>query len=270
LLSLVNQLSDRFQVLLSPEDRPDREIAKLIDQAQKSVHVAMFTFKDSGLSKALVRAAKRGVQVELVTESKQASRTQEDEKVARAGAKVVVGANTSAPHAAMHQKYAVIDQRIVLTGACNWTYTAFHHSEEDVLIVRDIAIAKAYLTDFADLMKRYDSGYMESDYSWQSGCSVINFICKDGDTEWGESVYVVGNQPALGQWDPAKAIRLESSSSNFPKWSGLVELPVNAAVEYKYIRKKNDGTLVWESGFNRTLSTSTLGRNETRSEAFRD
>lgn len=262
--------SDRFQVFFSPEDRPDYEIEKLIDRAKSSVHVAMFTFRDSRLAKALVRAVNRGVTVELLTEAKQASRTNQDERVSRAGAKVVVGANTSSPNSAMHHKYAIIDEAIVVTGACNWTYTAFHYSEEDVLVVRDAALAKAYLNDFADLMKRYDGGYTEADYSVSDQSADFNFVCEQPDTEWGETVCVIGNHPALGSWDAKKAVRLDTSSSVFPRWNGYVSLPPGVTVEYKYIRLKTDGSVIWESGYNRVLKTSAKGRNETKIEVFRN
>ncbi|MDF1662209.1 MAG: phospholipase D-like domain-containing protein [Planctomycetota bacterium] len=262
--------SDRYQVFFSPEDRPDYEIEKLINNAKSSIHVAMFTFKDSRLSRALVRASNRGVKVELLTEAKQASRTNEDERVANAGGKVVVGANTSSPNSAMHHKYAVIDEAIVLTGACNWTYTAFHYSEEDVLVVRDAALAKSYLNDFADLMKRYDGAYTEADYSYADQSADFNFVCEQPKTKWGETVCVIGNHPALGSWNPKNAVRLDTSSSVFPRWNGYVSLPAGVTVEYKYIRLKADGSVIWESGFNRTLTTSSKGRNETRIEVFRN
>ena len=182
---------------------------------------------------------------------------------------MVVGANTSSAFAAMHQKYAVIDERIVLTGACNWTYTAFRKSEEDVLVIRDIAVAKAFLNDFADLMKRYDTAYSPADYSYSDNSAAVNFVCEEADTQWGEVVCVVGNHPALGHWDPQRAVRLDTARSLFPRWSGFVDLSAGTQIEYKYIRLKSDGSVIWELGSNRILNTSSNGRNETRIENFR-
>ena len=34
------------------------------------------------------------------------------------------------------------------------------------------------------------------------------FICNNGATTWGQSVYVVGNIPALGNWAPAQGVKL--------------------------------------------------------------
>lgn len=46
-------------------------------------------------------------------------------------------------------------------------------------------------------------------------------------TTWGTSVYLAGNVPALGSWDPAKAVPL--SSAGYPTWSGTVTLPAGTS-----------------------------------------
>ncbi|XRQ14181.1 carbohydrate-binding module family 20 domain-containing protein [Actinomadura welshii] len=74
-------------------------------------------------------------------------------------------------------------------------------------------------------------------------------------TTWGTSVHVVGNVPALGSWDPAKAVRL--SSANYPTWSGRVTLPAGTRIEYKYAKKTDGGAVTWESGANRAYTTGT-------------
>jgi alpha-amylase len=73
-------------------------------------------------------------------------------------------------------------------------------------------------------------------------------------TAWGENVYVVGNQPALGDWNTTNAVAL--SSATYPVWVGTVNLPPDTSVQYKYI-KKNGSTVTWESDPNRALSTGT-------------
>ncbi|MCP9948454.1 carbohydrate-binding module family 20 domain-containing protein [Actinomadura madurae] len=77
-------------------------------------------------------------------------------------------------------------------------------------------------------------------------------------TTWGTSVYLVGNVPALGSWDPAKAVKL--SSAGYPVWSGEVTLPARTEIQYKYVKKTDAGAVTWESGANRTYTTGTSGR----------
>ncbi|GIM94781.1 carbohydrate-binding module family 20 domain-containing protein [Paractinoplanes toevensis] len=71
-------------------------------------------------------------------------------------------------------------------------------------------------------------------------------------TVWGENVYVLGNQAALGNWNTSGGVAL--SSASYPVWTGTVNLPPNTTIEYKYV-KKNGSAVTWESGANRTLTT---------------
>ncbi|WP_409316750.1 carbohydrate-binding module family 20 domain-containing protein [Pseudomonas sp. KCJK9016] len=49
----------------------------------------------------------------------------------------------------------------------------------------------------------------------------VDFQCDNGVTTQGYSVYVVGAPPELGNWDPAKAVKLDPSS--YPSWTGTIQ-----------------------------------------------
>jgi alpha-amylase len=71
----------------------------------------------------------------------------------------------------------------------------------------------------------------------------------------GENVYVVGDIPALGGWDPARGLPL--SAAGYPVWSGGLTLPAGTAFAYKYVKRTDAGAVVWESGANRTATANT-------------
>ncbi|MFI7219843.1 carbohydrate-binding module family 20 domain-containing protein [Micromonospora maritima] len=85
-------------------------------------------------------------------------------------------------------------------------------------------------------------------------------------TAYGQNVFVVGNVPALGGWNPAAAVPL--SPATYPVWRATVELPPNTAVEYKYVKKNPDGSVTWESGANRTFTTP-AGGTRTATDTWR-
>jgi alpha-glucosidase len=108
--------------------------------------------------------------------------------------------------------------------------------------------------------------------------SSVNFVCSNGQTNPGESIYVVGSIPALGSWDIANAIKLDPNiyyeyivnppvrhfgpGPNTPTWTGVVsELPPNSTFEWKFIRKREDGmgTPQFELGPNHAFTTVTSG-----------
>lgn len=73
-------------------------------------------------------------------------------------------------------------------------------------------------------------------------------------TNYGENVYIAGSVAALGSWDTSSAVALSAdkyTSSNH-LWYGTVTLPAGQSIQYKYIKKESDGSIVWESDPNRS------------------
>jgi len=106
--------------------------------------------------------------------------------------------------------------------------------------------------------------------SWQGQCfdisrveyrtdlKVVEVVCDKGTTVWGQSVYIVGNTPRLGNWDPAKAVKLEPTF--YPQWIANVVVENNTNVEWKCIKRSETNptqNLVWMSGANRTFFSGT-------------
>jgi alpha-amylase len=87
-----------------------------------------------------------------------------------------------------------------------------------------------------------------------SNCAIS--VAVNATTTWGQNVFVVGDTPELGSWNPANAVAL--SSATYPIWRGTVTLPSGRAVAYKYI-KKEGSTVVWESDPNRSRTATCSG-----------
>ncbi|CAL9650161.1 Alpha-amylase [Streptomyces sp. enrichment culture] len=73
-------------------------------------------------------------------------------------------------------------------------------------------------------------------------------------TSWGQNIYVTGNRPELGNWNPGNALKLDPAA--YPVWKLDVELPEGTSFEYKYLRKDASGNVTWESGANRTATVT--------------
>ncbi|KAH7105978.1 carbohydrate-binding-like protein [Auriculariales sp. MPI-PUGE-AT-0066] len=61
-----------------------------------------------------------------------------------------------------------------------------------------------------------------------------------------EQIYIVGDIPELGSWDPERAIPLTARTDTYPTWATDVHLPTGAEFQYKFIRKTPEGNTVWE------------------------
>ena len=73
------------------------------------------------------------------------------------------------------------------------------------------------------------------------------------DSRWGEELFLTGNTPELGNWNPNKAVPMEYVGPGI--WSVSVETHDRASLpttEYKYFIREN-GQIRWEEGPNRIL-----------------
>lgn len=97
----------------------------------------------------------------------------------------------------------------------------------------------------------------------------VAFECANGSTDWGQSVYVIGNNSELGNWSPADALKLDSDS--YPTWNGVFTMPANASIEWKCIKRSEtdpDSQLVWQPGANNLLQTGDSGSAASTSGSF--
>jgi len=68
----------------------------------------------------------------------------------------------------------------------------------------------------------------------------------------GESVYIVGNRPELGNWSTTADSARRCTVSVAPQWVCVITFPVSGiGIEYKY-QKIGNGSLTWENGSNYT------------------
>ena len=116
-----------------------------ISRANESIHIMIYGFTLDHLSKALIDAVKRGVEVEVVVERESAYwRGSEYERLLQAGVDVKLDGN---PYT-MHHKVAIIDGKIVITGSYNWTWSAERKNDENVLILMSKSLAEKYEKEF--------------------------------------------------------------------------------------------------------------------------
>lgn len=76
-------------------------------------------------------------------------------------------------------------------------------------------------------------------------------------TVYGDSVYLVGSIPELGNWSPASGVPLSASqyTTSNPLWSVTVDLAPGTVIEYKFVKVNGtDGTTTWEADPNHTFT----------------
>lgn len=131
-------------------------ILKLLNSTKKSVDVAMFSFTDMKLAKKLVKLSKK-FKVRVLLDPRNANENSfskayflSDNGVNVRYAKVLQRKGISG---IMHDKFAIIDDKIVLTGSYNWTVSANLRNNENLVVIKDKPIEKLYENEFMMLWK---------------------------------------------------------------------------------------------------------------------
>lgn len=133
-------------VYFSPGGGCTAAAVREIDAAQKNIAFEAYNFTNPEILRALDRALARGVKIRAIYD-----RSQRDDRKTLAdelNVPRVYGAEKI-----MHNKVLVIDARTVLTGSFNWTVNAERHNAENLLVIRDPALAAKYLENFELLLK---------------------------------------------------------------------------------------------------------------------
>jgi phosphatidylserine/phosphatidylglycerophosphate/cardiolipin synthase-like enzyme len=124
-------------------------IINLINRANRSIHVMVYSFTYDPLADALIMAHKRNVSVTVIIERQQANVTGSVYyKLLNAGVDVRLDSN---PYL-MHHKVAIIDGWIVVTGSFNWSRSAEERNDENIVVIYDEAVAGMYEQEFQRIL----------------------------------------------------------------------------------------------------------------------
>ncbi len=148
-----------IEVYFTPSYRALDAIVDEINASKRSVIVAVYNFTSRPLARALASAKRRGVDVRVVLDRSANDPTQNRYTKYVFLKQNGIDVRFAKPHrrwdrnGIMHNKFAVIDSKVVITGSANWTASAFAINDENVLIIRRPDIANAYTKEFERLWK---------------------------------------------------------------------------------------------------------------------
>ena len=138
------------KVFFSPGEQCRRAIKSLLGVARDSIDICVFTITDNEVTDAILRAHERRVPVRVITDNDKAHDAGSDvARLRRAGLSVVT--DHTPDH--MHHKFAVVDGNTVLTGSYNWTRSAATENFENLLVLDDPRVVRAYAGEFSRLWK---------------------------------------------------------------------------------------------------------------------
>ena len=131
-----------------PEDCKDGGLNKAVDlirDAEKSVKVAIFSFTDEELGDELVKADIKGLDVQVLVERKQRNvQKSQYSRLRDFGIDIKVDGNNYN----MHHKFIIIDDKIVITGSPNFSFSGFNRNDENMLIFYNKELGLGFVKEF--------------------------------------------------------------------------------------------------------------------------
>jgi len=136
----------QIDLMFLPEDKEARqEVKKLIQSANKTVRVAMFTFTAFDLATSLVEAKKKGIEVAVVIDRRSLDGV--SKKAATMLLEGSVSLFTNRGSETFHHKFLYIDQETLLMGSANWTNAAFKKNDEVLLLISPLTLDERAFMD---------------------------------------------------------------------------------------------------------------------------
>jgi phosphatidylserine/phosphatidylglycerophosphate/cardiolipin synthase-like enzyme len=128
----------------------------LFSHAKKDIKITMYTFTNKKLAKALKIASKKGVKIFIVADRKE-SKYQRSvipnlATIKNINIYLLSGKKyKDGEKAKMHVKLAIVDDKYLITGSANYSYSAFYKNYEYIIINTDENMIKKFDYFFNDL-----------------------------------------------------------------------------------------------------------------------
>ncbi|NIM44540.1 MAG: DUF1669 domain-containing protein, partial [Nitrososphaeria archaeon] len=118
-----------YTVDFTPNSQVEYFLIDLIDDADTSIHAAFYDFDLTKVADALLKAYDRGLEVRVVTDS---DNLDNPALVELKSAGIIKGDEDSD---FMHNKFMVVDDRVVWTGSMNPTYNGVNKNNNNVIMI---------------------------------------------------------------------------------------------------------------------------------------
>ena len=143
----------------SISDNFETRIINELMLAQQSIKIAVAWFNSKSILDILCWKLGGGVRVELILHYDEINFSSDSSlnftEYKRLGGKLIWAKGDKST---MHVKFCVIDDKVLLHGACNWTYRAFNKNDEVLNVTKDEPeMISSYLSNYEVLRGKYAS-----------------------------------------------------------------------------------------------------------------
>ena len=172
----VNISGINLDIYFSPQDKAlSNAILPLIRNANKYIYIPTFLLTDDNVSKELLNAHKRGVEVKIIIDALNSSIKRSKHNYLRQNGVLVKTENYAGK---MHSKSIIIDDIYTIIGSMNFSYSGENRNDENIVVIKDSGIAKFYKEFFLYQWNKIDDKYLKTNVRAEGKFSIGS--CFDG------------------------------------------------------------------------------------------
>lgn len=136
------------QAFFSPGDTCLDAIIRSLNNSTSSIKICVFTISDDRITKAILKQQWKNIPIQIITDNDKCNDLGSDiNQLFESGIDVKV--DRTPYH--MHHKYALIDDKVVLTGSYNWTKSAALYNHENLILTSNKDIVEKFVIEFNKL-----------------------------------------------------------------------------------------------------------------------
>ena len=161
IILLISLFSFAKEVYFMPKEgyEAQKEICYLFTHAHKSIKIAMYSFTNKKIAKALKIVSKHNIKIEIIADKKEA----EYKRSVIKNLALIKNINIFLLHGKqykkrgygkLHAKIAIIDNKYLITGSANYTYSAFFKNYEYIIIHEDKNLIDKFNNFFYELKQK--------------------------------------------------------------------------------------------------------------------
>ena len=137
----------KAETYFSPNGGVASNVIKAINNTKSSIDLAIFDLTSDDITSSLAKAQKRGVKIRIIADSRQ-TKGRNSSIPALSNDQFSLKITHGEGRGIMHNKFAIFDGKLMVTGSYNWTNNAEHYNYENAIFISDPETIKKYQQEF--------------------------------------------------------------------------------------------------------------------------
>lgn len=138
-----------------PNPSNEQRVVNMFRTCKKSLDIAIFTFTRDSIAQAILEAHQRGIKIRCIGDDGNSKVKGSDVRVLASVGIPCKTDNNLRSH--MHNKMAILDNSVVITGSFNWTNQAINKNQDNILFIEDKNIANQYTEYFNQIWNSFQT-----------------------------------------------------------------------------------------------------------------